>query len=783
MARTLLDNNAIENNSIKLIKLNEDITSILDKIKDLTFTTTIDNSSSDSQFPSAKAVYDQVDLLYNSISSTNSVISGIQTVLTQLNTKINTNVSNISDNSTAITTLDNKVNTEVANINTELTTLNDNLSALSTTVTNNYTSLSNLINTNVESLNNTITANHTEFTEFVNTHNTEYSNLVTRVNNLGENVAGIQSNINTIKSDINTITTNLTALTTKVGTIESNLTTLSSDVEYFDINITLGDASDNYNYNATLDKTHTEILSAISNNKKKIRILLNGETFYPINTSVWSDNSIMFRCLYNSELIVVSINSDNTAIVSLLSYLNIGNIITLPHTTYDDTNVLSASLADKINYYLVNITSIDLILVTGYTNYYSGTCTLDKTFNELLEAINNKYNIQIYFSPYSSYCKVSTYVKDNSIIELSFILDRAFFKIAYIKSTNNITITQYSISDVTNSISNDNTNAISSGAVYNLKTDLESKISSIAGYIKPFIINLSGDGSAENPYAIDKTFEEIVAARSANSLILLKDEVGYLYVANPFSINPDNMLITFAVTWADDGALWAYYIDASPQSMNITYYEFSYINSGSLATINGKSIENGGDIKVGVPTIQAGTGGAAEVFNGNSPSAASGLFSHAEGEGQATGDTSHAEGKGFTIGEYSHAEGFGCSAEGRSSHAEGNACIARGENSHAEGKSTIAKRQNSHAEGSYNIQDDAAIHSVGIGTESVRKDAHRITYDGKHYIIGIGGFDGTKATADLTNEKDLATVINGYETRIAALETALVGIQSQLESI
>ena len=486
MARTLLDNNAIENSSIKLIKLNEDITSILNKIKDLTFTTTIDNSSSDSQFPSAKAVYDQVELLYNSISSTNNVISGIQTVLTQLNTKINTNTSNISDNSTAITTLDNKVNTEVTNINTELTTLNDNLSALSTTVTNNYTSLSNLINTNVESLNNTITANHTEFTEFVNTHNTEYSNLVTRVNNLGENVAGIQSNINTIKSDINTITTNLTALTTKVGTIESNLTTLSSDVEYFDINITLGNASDDYNYDATLDKTHTEILSALSNNKKKIRILLIGETFYP-NTSVWSDNSIMFRCLYNSELITVLSNSDNTAIVSLLSYLNIGNIITLPNTTYGDTNVLSASLADKINYYLVNITSIDLILVTGYTNYYSGTCTLDKTFNELLEAINNKYNIQIYFSPYNSYCKVSTYVKDNSIIELSFILDRAFSRISYIKSTNKITITQYNISDVTDLISDGNINAISSGAVYNLKTDLESKIGDINSVLESII--------------------------------------------------------------------------------------------------------------------------------------------------------------------------------------------------------------------------------------------------------------------------------------------------------
>ena len=469
MARTLLDNDAIENTSIKLIKLNEDITSILDKIKDLTFTTTIDNSSSDSQFPSAKAVYDQVDLLYNSISSTNSVISEIQTVLTQLNTKINTNASNISDNSTAITTLDNKVNTEVTNINTELTTLNDNLSALSTTVTNNYTSLSNLINTNVESLNNTITANYTE-----------YSNLVTRVNNLGENVAGIQSNINTIKSDINTITTNLTDLTTKVGTIESNLTTLSSDVEYFDINVTLGDASDDYNYDATLDKTHTEILSVLSNNKKKIRILLTEETFYPTNIFVGPDNSIMFRCLYNSELMMVSSNSDNTAIVSLLPYLNTNNIITSPYDTYEDTNVLSASLADKINYYLVNITSIEnLSLVTGYTNYYSGTCTLDKTFNELLEAINNKYNIRIHFPLYNSYCKVSTYVKDNSVIELSFILDRAFFKISYIKSTNKITITQYNISDVTNSIINDDSNAISSGAVYNLKNDLESKISSI----------------------------------------------------------------------------------------------------------------------------------------------------------------------------------------------------------------------------------------------------------------------------------------------------------------
>ena len=895
MARTLLDNNAIENTSIKLIKLNEDITSILDKIKDLTFTTTIDNSSSDSQFPSAKAVYDQVELLYNSISSTNSVISGIQTVLTQLNTKINTNTSNISDNSTAITTLDNKVNTEVANINTELTTLNDNLSALSTTVTNNYTSLSNLINTNVESLNNTITTNHTEFTEFVNTHNTEYNALVTRVNNLGENVAGIQSNINTIKSDINTITTNLTALTTKVGTIESNLTTLSSDVEYFDISITLGDASDNYNYDATLDKTHTEILSAISNNKKKIRILLNGETFYPTNTIVVPDNSIMFRCLYNSELIMVSSNSDNTAIVSLLSYLNIGNIITSPHNTYEDTQVLSASLANKINYYLVNITSIEnLSLVTGYTNYYSGTCTLDKTFNELLEAINNKYNIQIYFSPYTSYCKVSTYVKNNSIIELSFILDRAFFKISYIKSTNKITITQYNISDVTDSISGDNINAISSGAVYNLKTDLESKISSIAGYVKPFIITVARNGSTREYEVVGGIdVNEVQNALNAHNLILLKDDTKVMPLTQAFGTVEEGITLQFFSIYGDGNEHSEYIISVVGYEVTVDYYDYMYatydqivseetkrkaadqtlqsnidkkifyidysltidgvyssnvkgidvanavrnkniillrrddglvsfpstvnvevdyidiywnngpndeglwacvefiwndlnslpeiteyenliwsqkqdklISGTNIKTINGESILGSGNLVVGVSTIQAGKGVRSEVFNGIEPANASGIYSHVEGvvSSRATGFAAHAEGLSQANGDYSHSEG--------------DTVVANGAASHAEGRGTVATRQSSHAEGDYNVQDDATIHSVGIGTSTTHKDAHRITYDGKHYIIGIGGFDGTKATANLTNEKDLATVINGYETRIAALERALAGIKS-----
>lgn len=45
---------------------------------------------------------------------------------------------------------------------------------------------------------------------------------------------------------------------------------------------------------------------------------------------------------------------------------------------------------------------------------------------------------------------------------------------------------------------------------------------SMTGYSKAFIIDITGDGSAENPYAVDKTREEVAAALAANSLILLK---------------------------------------------------------------------------------------------------------------------------------------------------------------------------------------------------------------------------------------------------------------------
>lgn len=241
----------------------------------------------------------------------------------------------------------------------------------------------------------------------------------------------------------------------------------------------------------------------------------------------------------------------------------------------------------------------------------------------------------------------------------------------------------------------------------------------------PLVITLTtGTGSSNDPYKVDKSVQDVLNAIDAKSLIYLYNPTTTeLYPAMYIISDEGNVMVYFAVTWADDNALWAFSLDTNASGeLYVERYDFSYVIGSMLATINGQNLLNGGeDIKVGVPTIQAGNGNKAEVFNGNPPVRASGNYSHAEGENTQ----------------------------------------ANGRSSHAEGSNTIAGCPHSHAEGIYNVEDLYAIHSVGIGkSATARKDAHRITYDGKHYIPGIGGFDGTKATEDLNGEKDLATVIN-----------------------
>lgn len=157
------------------------------------------------------------------------------------------------------------------------------------------------------------------------------------------------------------------------------------------------------------------------------------------------------------------------------------------------------------------------------------------------------------------------------------------------------------------------------------------------------------------------------------------------------------------------------------------------------------------------------------AFAASSMCTASGMFAHAEGAATASGD-------------YSHAEGGDTTASGTGSHAEGGGTTASGIGSHAEGSGTIASGFCSHAEGVFNVEDTHAIHSVGIGTQDVQKNAEYIYVgrnefsiidasdpkNGYKYLIGVGGYNGI--STDTSTYKSIQEVIADLTVRIEQLE-------------
>lgn len=110
----------------------------------------------------------------------------------------------------------------------------------------------------------------------------------------------------------------------------------------------------------------------------------------------------------------------------------------------------------------------------------------------------------------------------------------------------------------------------------------------------------------------------------------------------------------------------------------------------------------------------------------------------------ASGENAVALGKyNLANGRESFARGFGCKATGSDSYAGGGSCIALGDYSNTEGYSTEAKNSCEHAQGKYNRSNTGTRHSVGIGSTYDRKNAEEIMSDGRYYLYGVGGYDGT----------------------------------------
>lgn len=152
-----------------------------------------------------------------------------------------------------------------------------------------------------------------------------------------------------------------------------------------------------------------------------------------------------------------------------------------------------------------------------------------------------------------------------------------------------------------------------------------------------------------------------------------------------------------------------------------------------------------------------------------------GTLTHAEGQfTQANGHFSHSEGNAtISNGEASHAEGLNTRANGTAAHAEGFYTKANGAYSHVEGSYTETRIDNAHAQGRYNISSDLYLHSIGIGTETQRKNSEYVyfnpyiesdTKNGYKYLIGIGGYDGINN--DVTTYKSLQEVISDVDSTL-----------------
>ena len=126
-------------------------------------------------------------------------------------------------------------------------------------------------------------------------------------------------------------------------------------------------------------------------------------------------------------------------------------------------------------------------------------------------------------------------------------------------------------------------------------------------------------------------------------------------------------------------------------------------------------------------------------------------------------------------GDSAHVEGWQSESWGVASHAEGVDTIASGNASHAEGQKTKARNKAEHAEGRYNVSiKDKTIHTVGIGagtSETDRKNAHEIHLDGKHYIYGIGGYDGTNSETAKTVQEVVGEAANAVQITYAELKS------------
>lgn len=165
------------------------------------------------------------------------------------------------------------------------------------------------------------------------------------------------------------------------------------------------------------------------------------------------------------------------------------------------------------------------------------------------------------------------------------------------------------------------------------------------------------------------------------------------------------------------------------------------------------------------------------------PTRASGVYSHAEGEGtESTGDGSHSEGiNTFASGDGSHQENIMTKALGSYSHQEGMYAISSGEASHSEGYETIANHAYQHVFGQCNVEDPSTnaagvrgtyVEIVGNGTASGgRSNARTLDWSGNEVLAGkltVGA--GPTSNMDVATKQYVDNTVGNINLPITYIE-------------
>ena len=187
-----------------------------------------------------------------------------------------------------------------------------------------------------------------------------------------------------------------------------------------------------------------------------------------------------------------------------------------------------------------------------------------------------------------------------------------------------------------------------------------------------------------------------------------------------------------------------------------------YSSGGSIDAVGAGSFAHGHTTNGSISASKKGAvaiGCAAGVGAFKGIIKASGLGAHAEG--YANRGTIDASGNG------AHAEGYNTAALANGAHAEGRNTTASGDYSHAEGFHTEANNQSEHASGKYNKSNNQdanaqTIFSIGIGiSDTDRKNAIEVLRDGRVFIKGIGGYDGTNPFGSISLQDFLSGLSGG----------------------